>query len=149
MNVILLISLLSALAFGGTTFEPEHTTPSTLGSTDDALGITDIFEINEGKGDQVRNLMNAMVEKTRSEEGCLDYTWCSSDNLFMIREVYVNAEANAAHLANIGELLGQLEELGKFTSVVVTGTAEDIGKLKPRLDPYGAVYYTREAGFRR
>ena len=66
--------------------------------TDNALGMNVTYECNEGKIDEIRDVIKQCVEKTRSEKGCLDYTWCSSGNTFIVREVYTNAEALGAHV---------------------------------------------------
>lgn len=54
------------------------------------------------------------LELTRAEATTLQYDWFFSDDetRCVVRETYANSDAVLAHLANVGELIGKLAELG-------------------------------------
>lgn len=54
------------------------------------------------------------LELTRAEATTLQYDWFFSDDetRCVVRETYANSDAVLAHIANVGELIGKLAELG-------------------------------------
>jgi len=54
------------------------------------------------------------LELTRGEEATLQYDWFLSEDetTCVVRETYANSDAVLAHMANMGDLIGKIAELG-------------------------------------
>ena len=54
------------------------------------------------------------LELTKGEATTLQYDWFFSDDetKCVVRETYANSDAILAHMANVGDLVGKLTELG-------------------------------------
>ena len=63
------------------------------------------------------------VELTTSEPGALQYDWflSSDETKCVVRETYADSDAILTHMANLGELLGKLAELGGGLEVEAFG----------------------------
>ena len=117
--------------------------------SDNVLGFLFHITINEGKEAEFREIVPQIAAKCSEEPGALDYTWCFNGRDVIVREAFVDAEAFKFHGQNTAEFSAMIGQVAKVTGVTATGPAEELDKLKERLDPLGAVYYTREAGFRK
>ena len=108
------------------------------------------LEVKPGRMDAFRALTDKMVEASKGESGALTYErFIGDDNRSVqVYERYVDSAAAVAHLKMFGATYGQ-----EFTSMVerkrfiVFGTPTP--DLKQILDPLGAIYFARLAGFSR
>lgn len=89
------------------------------------------------------------VELTRKEPGCLYYGFSFNGNTAHCREGYKNAEAALAHVANVGEALGELLKHVKLTRLEIHGPEAELAKLREPLAPFNPQFFTLEYGFRR
>jgi quinol monooxygenase YgiN len=90
----------------------------------DQLQVTATFpNITPADLDQFKQLAGAALELTKAEVGALQYDWFFSadETKCLVRETYENSDAALAHMANLGELLGQLAQLGGGLEVEVFG----------------------------
>ena len=108
------------------------------------------LEVKPGRMDAFRALTDKMVEATKAESGALIYErFIGDDNRSVhVYERYADCAAAAAHLKMFGARYGQ-EFSGMIgrKSFVVFGTPTP--ELKQILDPLGATYFARLAGFSR
>lgn len=108
------------------------------------------LSINDGHLEQFRDLMNEMVEHTRSEGGCMTYDWFVMDDgsEVHIQERYADNDAALVHLGNFGEKFAErFMALVTPRSFVVYGPADE--RIKGALTPMGAVFMKPFGGFRR
>ena len=73
--------------------------------------------------DEFKDLAARALELTRGEEATLQYDWYFSEDetKCVVRETYANSEAVLAHMANMGDLIGQIAELGGGLEVEAFG----------------------------
>ena len=85
--------------------------------------------INQTKAEPI---LAEFVKRTRNETGCLYYGWSLSDNQLICEEIYVDAAAVTAHLANVGPLIALLtaEGVAQMDSIALHGPAGEVEKLK-------------------
>ena len=76
------------------------------------------------------------LELTKAEAGVLQYDWFLSDDetKCVVRETYANSDAVLAHIAHVGELIGQLAQLGGGLQI------EAFGTLSPELAEAAAAF---------
>jgi quinol monooxygenase YgiN len=70
--------------------------------------------IPPGNLPEFKELAARALEITKDEETTLQYDWFFSDDetRCVVRETYANSDAILAHMANMGDLIGKLAELG-------------------------------------
>ena len=108
------------------------------------------LEVKPGRMDAFRALTDMMVEATKSESGALIYErYIGDENRSVhVYERYVDCAAAVAHLKVFGARYGQeFASLIERRSFTVFGTPTP--ELKQILDPLGAIYCARLAGFSR
>lgn len=90
--------------------------------------------------------MQACVEATDKESGCLYYGWTVSEDqsTLFCRETYIDGASAAAHLAAAGPLVGEMLEAGGVTleSIAVMGTEVDLASVKQEGDKLDCSYWT-------
>ena len=94
-----------------------------------------------------------LVEKTRSESNCLYYGWTISGDKLFCREAYTDGEGMAAHLANVGSILGEmLDGAAKLEKLDIHATLPDIEKVRESMTGVlstAGFYETVRGGFAR
>jgi quinol monooxygenase YgiN len=83
-----------------------------------------------------KELAARALELTSGEEATLQYDWFFSDDetKCVVRETYANSDAVLAHVANMGDLIGKLAELGGGLQI------EAFGDPSPELLEAAAVF---------
>jgi quinol monooxygenase YgiN len=78
---------------------------------------------------EFKQLAAQLLKRTKGETGALQYDWFLSadETKCVVRETYENSDAVLAHIANVGELLGKLAELGGGLEI------ESFGPVSPQL----------------
>jgi quinol monooxygenase YgiN len=86
-------------------------------------------KIATGDLGEFKRLAAQLLERARGEAGTLQYDWFLSagGTKCVVRETYKNSDAVLAHMANVGELLGKLAELGGGLEI------EGFGPVSPQL----------------
>ena len=76
----------------------------------------------------------------------LHYDWFFSDDETRceVREVYADSDAMLAHIANVGDVLGPMVELGGGLEVEVFGSPS--AELAEALAPFNPTLYSRFQG---
>ncbi len=85
---------------------------------------------------QFKELAARALELTKGEAATLQYDWFFSedDTTCVVRETYANSDAILAHMANLGDLIGKLAELGGGLEI------EAFGDLSPELAEAAAAF---------
>ena len=92
---------------------------------------------------EFKRLAAQALELTKGEAGALQYDWffSSDETRCVVRERYENSDAILAHMANLGELIGKLAELGGGLEI------EAFGTLSPQLAEAAAALHPAIYGF--
>ncbi|MGD9703148.1 MAG: putative quinol monooxygenase [Acidimicrobiia bacterium] len=79
--------------------------------------------IAPGNLGEFKELAAQALELTKGEATTLQYDWFFSDDQTkcVVRETYQNSDAILAHMANLGDLIGRLAELGGGLEIEVFG----------------------------
>jgi len=78
-----------------------------------------------------RPIMEEFVEKTKHESGCIWYGWDKVGDKLFCNEAYVDADAVAAHLENVGPCIEKiLNGPAKLEGIAFHGPAAELEKLK-------------------
>lgn len=117
--------------------------------SDTCVTIVPYFKAKPGKLAEVKALCEAMVERTRSEPGCLFYGFSFDGDEFHCREGYGNADGALAHLGNIDPLLKDLLGMADITRLEIHGVAAELDKLREPVKSFGPRWFVLECGFRR
>lgn len=108
-------------------------------------------EIKDGKTDEVKSLMNEMIDFTqKNEPGAVHYEWfISSDGKrCTLFEHYSDSEAAMVHVSSFGKNFAlRFMSLLSVKKFVVFGSPDD--KLKKALDTMGCIYMESIGGFVR
>lgn len=74
--------------------------------------------------DEFKRVAGEALELTKSEAGTLQYDWFLSDDetTCVVRETYENSDAILVHIAHVGDLIGQLAQLGGGLEIEAFGT---------------------------
>ena len=72
---------------------------------------------------EFKQLAAKAMEMTREEAATLQYDWFFNDDetKCVVRETYANSDAILTHIANMGDLIGKLAELGGGVDIEVFG----------------------------
>lgn len=108
------------------------------------------LDVNPGSLDDLRALMNEMVESTRAEDGAQAYEWFISEDgaVCHICERYADSAAAMAHLGTFGSTYAErfLACLAPTAFHVYGAPSDDVRAV---LDGFGAVYLGTFGGFAR
>jgi quinol monooxygenase YgiN len=108
------------------------------------------MEVREGKLEDLRALMEEMVESTRGEEGTLAYEWFLSDDTKTchLYERYRHSEAAMVHLNTFADKFAlRFLECLEPHAIHVYGEPSD--ELRRAHSNYGAVFLGTLGGFTR
>ena len=118
-------------------------------SNDSCCTIVPYLKINIGKIQEFKTVAERLVEKTKSEPGCLYYGWTFNGDEAHCREGYQDADAVLAHAQNVGYLLPELSKFSVLTKFEIHGPESELAKLRGPLADRRPQYFTLEFGFRR
>lgn len=107
------------------------------------------FDVQEGKNDEIKSLLETLIERSRREKGLLRYEWFFSDDgseLFA-HEWYADSGAVAEHIKQGGEPLAKLHELAPAGRIEVYGNLP--AQLAEQLPPIETVVVRYWNGFAR
>ena len=116
---------------------------------DTCVTIVPYFKAKPGRLDEVKRTCERMVERTRSEAGCLFYGFSFDGDDFHCREGYRDADGALAHLANIDPLLKERLALADITRLEIHGVAGELDKLREPVKAFAPRWFVLECGFRR
>jgi quinol monooxygenase YgiN len=106
--------------------------------------------VKPGRLDELRAVVDEMVESTRAEPGALVYEWFVADDgaTVDVYERYADSGAALAHLATFGQTFaGRLLSTADVTRWTVFGSPSD--EARRAMDRSGASYMGSLAGFAR
>lgn len=117
--------------------------------TDTCCTLVPYFEVQDGQMGAFKALGPKFVDKTRTEPGCMHYSFSFNGNKAHCREGYDNAEAILAHLDNVGALLGEALKIARLVQLEVHAPAAEIEKLRAPLAALNPQFFVLEPGIRR
>jgi hypothetical protein len=120
-----------------------------MATQDTCCTIVPYFKVREGKLRQIHTLCEQFVDASRNEPKCLYYGWSFDGDQFHCREGYQDAEGALAHLANVGNLLGELLQIADLTRLEIHGPEQELAKLRQPLAEFKPQFFTLVYGFRR
>jgi len=120
-----------------------------MATQDTCCTIVPYFKVPAGKMEVVKKFCEEFMEMAKSEPDCLYYGFSFNGDQLHSREGHKNADGLLAHVANVGEKLGELLKIIELTRLEVHGPAGELAKLKEPLAAFGPQFYTLEYGFRR
>jgi quinol monooxygenase YgiN len=116
---------------------------------DTTVSLHPYFKIHAGKIDAFKALCHRFVEKTKTEPGCLYYSFTFDNDLVYCREGYVDAAALLHHADNVGELIQEALTISDLARIEAHGPEAELNKLHERLAPMNAQYFVLYQGFRK
>jgi quinol monooxygenase YgiN len=120
-----------------------------MATQDRSVSIAPYLKANSGKIQEVKAVCEKLVEKTKSESGCLYYGFTFNGENIFCREAYKDADGLLAHLENVMSLLAELQKVTSFIRIEVHGVESELAKLRKPLADFKPEYFTLEYGFRR
>lgn len=114
-----------------------------------AVSIHPYFKVHPGQLDAARALLPQFVAKTESEPACRYYEFTINDDTVFCREAYADADGTLAHLANVGELLGEMLKISDLLRLEIHGPAAELAKLKGPLADYQPAWFEYVCGVGR
>lgn len=108
------------------------------------------LDVNEGRLDEARALMEEMVTSTGGESGALGYEWFLSEDgrQCHISERYADSAATMEHLGNFGAHFAE-RFMTSFTPTDFHVYGEPSDEVKAVLNGFGAAYLGPFGGFTR
>jgi quinol monooxygenase YgiN len=106
--------------------------------------------VKPGELDNLKALINEMVESTRAEPGALNYQWCISDDNTTVHNFdrYRDSAAARTHLEGfLSNYAGRYMEAVDTTRFSVYGAPSD--EVKKIVNGFGGAYYGLIEGFTR
>lgn len=116
---------------------------------DTCCTLVPYFEVQEGQLEAFKALGPQFVARTRTEPGCMHYTFSFSGNTAHCREGYEDAGALLAHLENVGALLGEALKIAKLVRLEVHAPATEVEKLRQPMASLNPKFFVLEEGVRR
>jgi quinol monooxygenase YgiN len=95
-----------------------------------SVSIHPYFKVHAGQLDAAKALLPRFAEKTITEPKALYYEFTLSGDVIFCREAYVGAEGAQAHLANVGEILGEMLKITDLVRLEIHGPADELDKLR-------------------
>ena len=95
-----------------------------------AVSIHPYFNPHPGRFEEMKASLPHFVERTSKEPGCLFYGFTLSGETLFCQEAYVDGDAALAHLANVGDMLGELLKIADLVRLELHGPAEELEKLR-------------------
>lgn len=110
------------------------------------VSIHPYFKVHEGKLEAFKALLPKLIERTRSEKGCLWYDFSISGDVVHCREAYHGAEGLLAHVSNVDALIGEAVSISELVRVEVHGPAKELEQLKEPLAGLNPEYFEFHSG---
>ncbi len=118
-------------------------------TSDTSVSLHPYFKIHSGKIDAFKALCNRFLEKTKTEPGCLYYSFTFDNDVVYCREGYVDADALLKHADNVGELLQEAGTISDLARIEAHGPEAELKKLHERLAGLSPQYFVLYQGFRK
>lgn len=111
-----------------------------------AVTINPYFKAHPGQLDAIKASLPPFVERTATEPGCIFYGFTMRGDELFCQEAYEDADAALAHLANVGELLGELLKIADLTRLEIHGPAAELRKLEGPTAQLKPLLFTVQCG---
>lgn len=118
-------------------------------TNDTCVSLHPYFKIHPGKMDAFKALVHRFVEKSKTEPGCLYYSFSFDGDVAYCREGYVDAAALLIHAGNVDALIQEALTLADMLRVEAHGPESELKQLHARLTPLNTQFFPLYSGFRR
>ena len=103
------------------------------------IRLTAKFTIQNGKSEEFKSIASKCVVAVRENEkgkSCSQYDWFFSADgkICHVLETYANSDAVIAHMANVGELLGQLLQISSLSGDIYGELSDELQEAFKGLD---------------
>ncbi len=120
-----------------------------MNTSSNVVSIHPYFKIHAGRMAEAKAYLPRFVERVATNETtCLNYDFSFCGDEMFCRESYEGAAGVLAHLANVGELLGELFKIADVVRLEIHGPAAELEKLKEPLAAFQPRYFVYEGGLR-
>ncbi len=116
---------------------------------DTCVTLAPYFKVHKGQLAAFREGCEKFVAQTRTEPGCLFYTYSFDGDEVHCREGYEDAEALLFHLENVGGLLQKALKISDITRLEVHAPESEVNKLREPLSGLNPQFFMLGEGFRR
>lgn len=113
------------------------------------VSIHPYFRINPGQQSAFLNLLEELVARAATEEGCLYYEFTRNGNDVFCREAYKDGASLLFHVNNVRDLSEELGRHATVTRIEIHAPAHEIERLKAPLAKMDVAWFVYECGFRR
>jgi quinol monooxygenase YgiN len=96
-----------------------------------------LFKINEGQLDAFKQITSQFIAAVKEkDQGTLMYDWYLNEETMecSVLEDYADSDAALEHVANLGDLLGKLMELGEMSLELYGSPNEELSKALEGMD---------------
>jgi quinol monooxygenase YgiN len=114
-----------------------------------AVSIHPYFKVHEGAMGAFKELLPHFIERTATEEGCLQYEFTIDRDTVFCREAYKDAAAALHHVQNVGTLLDKAFEISDLERLEVHGPMAELEKLEEPFRDMNPLWFHYEAGVER
>lgn len=118
-------------------------------ASESIVSIHPYFKIRQGKNEELREYLDVMLDRVKSEPACLYYDFFLNGDVLTCREAYVGGEGFVAHLENIGERLDKLLTLCDLYRLEVQGPAAQLEKLREPLADMEVEWFEHQCGIEK
>ena len=104
-----------------------------------------LFKINEGQLDAFKQITSQFISTVKEKDsGTLMYDWYLNEDTLecSVLEDYADSNATLEHVANVGDLLQKLTNLGKMSIELYGNPNEELSKALEGLDAKIFPFYT-------
>ncbi len=94
-----------------------------------ALQLTSRYQLHDGKLEAFKTLAAKCIALVQENEpNTLQYDWFFNKDQTecVIRETFTDSDALLAHIANLGEVLGEILEMGHFSSEIYGNPTQEL-----------------------
>jgi quinol monooxygenase YgiN len=116
---------------------------------ENVVSIHPYFKVHPGKLAEFKSRFPAFIAKTSTEPANLYYEFTVNGDEIFCREGYVGAEGVQAHLANVGEMVGECLKIAALIRLEIHGPAAELDKLRPGLAGMNPTWFVKEAGLKK
>lgn len=117
-----------------------------MNASTNVVSIHPYFKVHEGKMDEAKAALRVFVEKTATEEKCLNYDFTINGDVVFCREAYVGGDGALAHLENVGEQLKAFLTISDLLRLEIHGSAWELDKLRGPLADLNPEWFVHECG---
>ncbi len=115
---------------------------------DTSVSFHPYFKIHSGKVADFKALCHRFIEKTKTETGCLYYSFTFDGDAVYCREGYLDAAALLTHVENVNAQIQEALTIADIVRLEAHGPEAELNKLREPLAALNPQYFVLYQGFR-